>query len=170
MEEEKKTLVLESDEEVKEIEDLDAGLTEEDVKVVKEEVERKVKEQHVLNPEQQDLFQQILEAAKMPVRLDNKDFKLGENELDIRYLSKQNKEQMFFRQMTLQNVYLKQILTSLVDVSRLLMVVADFLGVKDIIGKTDEIIEKLEKENKIREQLKAQTGKTAKIKKDDNEA
>ena len=170
MEEEKKTLVPESDEEVKEIEDLDAGLTEEDVKVVKEEVERKVKEQHVLNPEQQELFQQILEAAKMPVRLDNKDFKLGENELDIRYLSKQNKEQMFFRQMTLQNVYLKQILTSLVDVSRLLMVVADFLGVKDIIGKTDEIIEKLEKENKIREQLKAQTGKTAKVKKEDNEA
>ena len=170
MEEEKKTLVPESDDEVKEIEDLDAGLTEEDVKVVKEEVERKVKEQHVLNPEQQELFQQILEAAKMPVRLDNKDFKLGENELDIRYLSKQNKEQMFFRQMTLQNVYLKQILTSLVDVSRLLMVVADFLGVKDIIGKTDEIIEKLEKENKIREQLKSQTGKTAKIKKDDNEA
>lgn len=158
MEKEEKVIAPES-EEVKEIEDLDAGLKPEDVETVKEEVERKVKEQHVLNPEQQELFQQVLEAAKMPVKMNNKDFKLGENELDIRYLAKQNKEQMFFRQLTLQNIYLKQVLTSLVDISRLLMVLADFFGVKDIIGKTDEVIDKLEKENKIREKLKLEKEK-----------
>ena len=153
MENKEKVIAPES-EKVVEIEDLDVGLTEKDVEAVKEEVGEKVREQHVLNPEQQKLFAEIMEAAKMPVKMDDGKFKLGENELDIRYLSKANKEQMFFRQFTLQNVYLKQILTSLVDVSRLLMVVADFLGVKDIIGKTDEVIDKLEKENKIREQIK----------------
>lgn len=149
-EENKKT---EETEEVVEIEDVDVGLKEEDVKVVKKENERKVKEQHVLNKEQQSIFEQIMVAAKMPVKLENKDFKLGENELDIRYLSKQNKEQMFFRELALLNIYAKECFTTLIDVTRLLMVIADKLGVPDIIKATDEVIEKVEKANKIKEKL-----------------
>lgn len=153
-ESEKKVVAPESEqEEVVEIEDLDAGLKKEDVQAVKNEVKKKVKETHVLSPEQQKLFKEILKAADMPVKLHDTDFKMGKNELDIRYLNKENREQMMFRQLTLQNIYLKQCLTSLVDISRLLMVLADFLGVKDIIAATDEVIEKTIKENKIKEQL-----------------
>ena len=141
-------------EEVVEIEDVDVGLKESDVQAIKKENERRVKEQHVLNKEQQKLFTRILKEAKMPVKLKDNEFKLGENELDIRNLSTANRTQMFFRQDTLQNIYLKQILTSLVDVTRLLMIIADKLGVEDIVGATDDIIEKTEKQNKIREKLK----------------
>ena len=69
-------------------------------------------------------------------------FEQGRNELDIRSLSKKNLTQMFFRNGVLDIVYLKQILTSLVDITRLLMVIADKLGVEDIIQATDDIIEK----------------------------
>ena len=152
-EEEKKTNQETSEEEEEEIADLDAGLKEEDIQGVKDAVSDKVKKNHVLNPGQQRIFEEILSAAKMPVKMDNKDFKLGENELDIRWLSKQNRDQIIFRMSVLENVYLKQILTSLIDISRLLMVIADKIGVEDIIGKTDEVIEKVEKEQQIRETL-----------------
>ena len=152
-EEEKKTNQETSEEEEEEIADLDAGLKEEDIQGVKDAVSDKVKKNHVLNPDQQRIFEEILSAAKMPVKMDNKDFKLGENELDIRWLSKQNRDQIIFRMSVLENVYLKQILTSLIDISRLLMVIADKIGVEDIIGKTDEVIEKVEKEQQIRETL-----------------
>ena len=146
-----------------ELPDADAGLVEGDVDVIKAENEKKVIAQHTLNPQQEDLFKQIMEEAKMPVKLSDGKFKLGENELDIRYLSKGNKEQMFFRELVLAIVYLKQILTSQIDTTRLLMIIADKLGIEDIVGKTDEVIEKIEKENKIRESLKSK-GKTEEIK------
>ena len=147
------------EEEVVEIEDVDAGITEEDVKAVKDLNEKKVVEQHVLNPQQQELFKQILVEAKMPVKLTDGKFELGENELDIRYLSKANKEQMFFREFALLAVYLKQILTSQIDTTRLLMVIADKLGVEDILEKTDEFIDKIDKANKIKETLKTKETK-----------
>ncbi len=140
-----------------EIEDVDVGIKEEDIDRIAKANEMKVKAAHVLNKEQQELYAKIVEEAKMPVKITDGTFQMGENELDIRYLSPRNRDQMMFRQGTLENIYLKQGLTSLIDITRLLMVLADFLGVKDIVGKTDEIIEKIEKENKIREQLKGQT-------------
>lgn len=137
-----------------EIEDVDIGLTEQDVEKVKEEVDKKVRESHVLNKEQQELFSQIMEEAKMPVKLTDGKFQMGENELDIRYLSKANKEQMMFRTGVLNNVYLKQVLTSLIDITRLLMVLADHLGIEEIVKATDDIIEKIEKQEKIKAKLK----------------
>lgn len=153
MEEKEKVVAPNSDEEVVEIEDVDLGLGEKDVQKVKAEVEKKVVENHVLNKEQQKIFSRIMDEAHMPVHFSDSKFKLGENELDIRDLSKKNKEQMTFRQSTLELVYLKQILTTLIDISRLLMVVADKLGVEDIIAATDVVIEKTMKANKINEKL-----------------
>ncbi len=152
--EEKKVVAPESEEKVVEIEDVDAGLKDSDVQAIKKENERRVKEQHVLNKDQQRIFTKILKEAKMPVKIKDEDFKLGENELDIRGLSSANRTQMLFRELTLENIYLKQCLTSLIDISRLLMVIADKLGVEDIVASTDDVIEKVEKKEKIKEQLK----------------
>ena len=152
------------EEEVVVVRDVDIGLTKKDVEKTKDEVKKKVTEQHELTPQQEDLFQQILKEAEMPVVHRDTDFKLGKNELDVRYLNKENKYQMLFRQLTLNNVYAKQCLTSLIDVTRLLMIIADKLGVEDIVKATDEVIEKIEKANKIKEQL-ARDKKIAKAKK-----
>lgn len=157
--EKEKVVAPESEEEVVEIEDVDAGITEKHVEKVKEEVEKKVKEQHVLNPEQQELFKKILEEAKMPVKMTDGKFQLGENELDIRYLSKSNKEQIIFRSLVLDNVYSKQILTSLVDITRLLMIICKKLGVDDIVAETDKVLEEIGHLEEVKKQLKEKENK-----------
>lgn len=158
-EENKVVVAPQSEEKVVEIEDVDVGLKDSDVQAIKKENERRVKEQHVLNKDQQRIFTKILKEAKMPVKIKDSDFKLGENELDIRGLSSANRTQMLFRQFTLMNVYLKQVLTSLIDETRLLMVIADKIGVEDIVASTDDVIEKVEKKEKLKEQLKKATQK-----------
>lgn len=157
--EKEKVVAPESEEEIVEIEDVDAGITEKHVEKVKEEVEKKVKEQHVLNPEQQELFKKILEEAKMPVKMTDGKFSLGENELDIRYLSKSNKEQIIFRSLVLDNVYSKQILTSLVDITRLLMIVCKKLGVDDIVAETDKVLEEIGHIEEVKKNLKEKENK-----------
>ena len=136
----------------------DLGLKEEQVEEVKKLVKSEVINEHSLNEKEGEIYTKILEEAQMPVTMKDEDFTLGANELDIRGLSKKNKEQMIFRQLTLCLVYLKQILTSSVDISRLIMVIAAKLGVEDIIKATDEVIEKVYEENeqlnKIKEQIK----------------
>lgn len=153
----KENLVVEEtteQEEHVEVEDLDAGLKKSDIEDVKAETRKKVIHDHVLNKEQQEIFKKMLKAADMPVRMTDAEFKLGKNELDIRGLSKSNQQQMIFRTQVLNNTYLKQLLTSLIDVTRLLMILCDKFGVEDIIGATDDIIEKVEKQRGIKKQLK----------------
>lgn len=138
----------------KEIPDVDLGLTEEDVKKVKKEVETKVKERHVLNKEQQKYMNEIFKAAEMPVKIKDDDFELGMNELDIRSLSASNRTQMFFRTLVTLNISARECMTTLIDVTRLLMIIADKLGVPDIVKATDDIIEKVDKQTKFKEKLK----------------
>lgn len=121
-------------------------ITEEDVEKVKEGIKEEVIKQNGIDEEQAKLYNEMLNEAQMPVEMKDEDFKLGVQELDIRGLSKKNKEQMFFRAMVISNVYCKQILTSLIDTTRLLMIIADKLGIEDIIGATDDILEKLQKQ------------------------
>jgi len=154
MEELKEKLTETESEEVVYIEDRDAGLVEKDVEDVKKLNEKKVTEQHVLNKEQQEIFSRMLDEAKMPVKMTDGKFALGENELDIRYLSKSNKEQMFFRQLTLLNVDNRQMMTTLIDITRLLMIVCDKLGVEDIVAATDEVLERVGRIEDVRKQLK----------------
>ena len=140
-------------------ENLENGIaikTEEDIEKVKEEIKQEVIAESTPKEKQNKLLEQILAEAAMPVTMNDDDFKLGESELDIRNLSKKNKEQMMFRQGVLNAVYLKQCLTSLIDVTRLLMVIADKLGVDDIVASTDEVIEKVTLKNKeLREGIAA---------------
>lgn len=116
--------------------------TEKDVEKVKEAIAEEVINHSGISKEESEAYNKILEAATMPVELLDSLFKLGDQELDIRKLCKKNKDQMFFRQQTLEIVYLKAISQSLVDVIRLLMIIADKLGVENIIQATDDIIEK----------------------------
>lgn len=146
--------VEELEEEVVEIEDVDLGLSEKHVEAIKKENEKRVVEQHVLNKEQQKVLAKVFKEAKMPVKLTDDKFTLGENELDIRKLSAANRTQMLFRSGALTNVYGRQILDTLVDILRILMVLADILGVEDLVAKTDEVTDKVEKQNKIKESLK----------------
>ena len=119
-------------------------------------VKKAIKQAHVdaskLDPKSQEIFNRMLEEAKLPVRIEDKDFQMGEQEVDVRHLSRANWRQMEFRQNTLDNIYLKQINMSLVDILRMLMVIADKLGVTDIVGATDEVIEKVEAKEKEKAQ------------------
>lgn len=92
----------------------------------------------------------------MPVEFLDKDFKLGNQELDIRKLSQRNFKQMIFRTLVLQNVYLKNLTTSLIDITRLLLIKLDHDGVEDIVGATDDIIEKIAEQNKVHDLKKKQ--------------
>lgn len=121
--------------------------SEEDIAELKEQIKDEVIAENAPNEKQNELFKKVLEEASMPVEMTDKDFKLGDNELDIRKLNKGNYKQMMFRQGVLQNVYLKQIMTSLVDIIRLLMVVCDKIGVEDIVDATDVVVEKVAEKN-----------------------
>lgn len=116
---------------------------------VKKEVKKSVINKHSITEEEQKVYDKALKEALMPVAIGDADFKLGANELDIRNLSNANKEQIQFRQGVLNVVYLRQLNSSLVDITRLLMIVLKKLGVEDVIGATDDLIEELkEKTNK----------------------
>ena len=92
----------------------------------------------------------------MPVEYLDKDFKLGDNELYIRSLSKRNYNQMIFRTLVLQNVYLKNVTSGLLDITRLLLVLLDKLGVEDIVKATDDIVDKINEQTELLKNLKKQ--------------
>lgn len=127
--------------------------SEEDIAKLKEQIKDEVVSENTPNDQQNELFKKVLEEATMPVELTDADFKLGDNELDIRKLSKKNLDQMFFRQGVLNAIYLKQCLTSIIDCTRLLMVIADKLGVDDIVQATDVVIEKVTAKNQQLQEL-----------------
>ena len=112
---------------------------------MKEDIKKGVIAESQATPEMEELYNEALKVADMPVAMKDEDFILGKQELDIRGLSKENQVQMMFRQFTLMIVYLKQIMTSVIDFTRLEMVIADKLGVEDLIQATDDILEKTKK-------------------------
>lgn len=119
-------------------------LTEEDVKKVAKAVKKAQLDATKLSPKNQELFERIMKEADMPIKMEDKDVVLGKQELDVRGLSRASYRQMEFRQLVLTNVYLKQVVMGQTDLLRLLMVIADKLGVEDIISATDEIQDKIE--------------------------
>lgn len=121
--------------------------TEEDLKDLKQQIKDEVIAENTPNEQQNELFKKVLEEASMPVEMTDEDFVLGESELDIRRLNSKNYKQMMFRQGVLNAIYLKQCMTSIIDCTRLLMVIADKLGVEDIVAATDVVIEKVTAKN-----------------------
>ena len=99
----------------------------------------------------------ILAAARMPVTLKDKDVQMGEREIDIRNLSPQNRDQLVFRMLELTNVNLKNTVDSLLDITRLLMIVLQKLGVEDIVKATDDLLMDLAKKEQLKKQALEKT-------------
>ena len=125
-------------------------LTEEDVEAVKKAVKKAQLNSTQLSPENQALFERMMKEADMPVVLLDKDMKLGKQELDVRMLDRKNWRQMEFRQLILQNIYLKQVVLGQTDLLRMLMVIADKLGVTDIVKATDDVQAKIEEQEEAK--------------------
>ena len=106
---------------------------------------QKLKESE-LTPEQVELTKEVLEISKEPVEMTDEDFKLSEGELDIRKLSKENREQLIFRGYALQLVYLRSLVQGQTDLMRMLMVLGDKLGVDNWQQALEEVILKSQKE------------------------
>ena len=113
---------------------------------IKENIRAKAKEQALeetsLTEEQIKEWEKIVAEAKMPVELNDDDFKCGEGEVDIRNLNDKNASQMMFRVGMLNVVYLRNISQSLIDIQRLLMVLLTKDGdinVKQMLTKLDEL-------------------------------
>lgn len=99
-----------------------------------------------LTEEQVELTKEVLEISKEPVEMTDDDFKLSEGELDIRKLSKENREQLIFRGYALQLVYLRSLVQGQTDLMRMLMVLGDKLGVDNWQQALEEVILKSQKE------------------------
>lgn len=130
-----------------EVLDTPIELNEENVQKVKDAIADEVRAEAGIPDEQSDLFKQMCEEAMMPVEFLDKDFTLGQNELDIRSLNKKNKEQMLFRTLVLQSVELKNVRSILLDIMRLLLVFLDKYGIEDIVKATDDIVAKLSEQH-----------------------
>lgn len=128
----------------------EVNLTEEDVQAVKKAIKKAQLNSTQLSPENQALFEKMMKEADMPIVLQDKDMKLGKQELDVRLLDRKNWRQMEFRQLILQNVYLKQVVMGNTDLLRMLMVIADKLGVTDIVKATDDVQAKIEEQEEAK--------------------
>ena len=129
-------------------------LTEQDIKKVQKAIKKAQLDATQLTPKGQEMYEKMLKEADMPIRLEDKDIVLGKQELDVRHLSRASYRQMEFRQLVLSNVYLKQNNQTLTDILRLLMVIADKMGVEDIITATDDIIDKITESEKKKQKAK----------------
>lgn len=126
-------------------------LTDEHAKAVKEKIvadkKKKAMDELTLDENQQKNFEDILKEAKMPIELKDGDFQLGEKELDIRSLKDENKLQMIFRTLVLNNVYLKQMTQMLLDVTRLMYAMLKAMGVSgdNLVDAVDLTMYEIEK-------------------------
>lgn len=131
-------------------------LSPENIQKVKDQIAKEIQDEHGLSDDEAETFKKLCEEADMPVEYLDKDFKLGNQELDIRKLSKKNFEQMLFRTQVQQIVWTKNVHNTLLDVIRLLFVLLDKLGVENIITSTDEVEAKIAEQTELLKKLKEQ--------------
>ena len=125
-----------------------------DLTVDKAEEERTPEEKALdLTPEQEEALLKSMEEAKMPIEFTDGKFKLGERELDIRNLSRKNKEQLLFRMMVHEVSYQRSIHQDLIDVMKLVMLILKHFGVEDIVKETEKL--EMELLEKVKNQTKA---------------
>ena len=121
-------------------------ITKENVEQFRGARKKRKLEENQLTEEQVELTKEVLEIAKEPVEMTDEDFTLSEGELDIRKLSKENREQLIFRGYALQLVYLRSLVQGQTDLMRMLMVLGDKLGVDNWQQALEEVILKSQKE------------------------
>ena len=113
------------------------------VKRVKDQAKQVAIEENKISEEETKILEEAFAQAKMPVEMTDEDFKCGEYELDIRKLSPENRQQMIFRALTLNVVYLRQTSQNQIDIMRLLMLVLKKLGVEDVEKDLASLMEEL---------------------------
>lgn len=121
-------------------------ITKENVEQFRGARKKKKLQESQLTEEQVELTKEVLEISKEPVEMTDEDFTLSEGELDIRKLSKENREQLIFRGYALQLVYLRSLVQGQTDLMRMLMVLGDKLGVDNWQQALEEVILKSQKE------------------------
>ena len=122
------------------------GLTKEEKTRGKEKVKEMATKDLTVSPEEMKKIEEMMTIAKMPIELKDKDIKLGEGEVDIRQLSDANFKQMIFRLFVLNNVYIRDLCTSLIDTMRLIMLSLKQQGVENITQAIDDLMTDLSKE------------------------
>lgn len=116
-----------------------------------------------LTEEEKKLLEEAQKEMDAPIALVDKEFIMAKKEIDIRKLSKTNKDQVTFRLLCQQVAYLRAVNQSMVDLTKLLMLVLKKLGVEDIIEATDILDDQIKAELTKKEARDAKKGeKTAK--------
>lgn len=119
------------------------GLSKEEKAKAKEQLRQQALKESGVSEEDAKKITDLFDLAQMPITLKDKDIKLGKGEVDFRKLSDENKWQMIFRYLTLNNLYLKDIRDSFIDVLKLIMIQLGKQGVSNITKAIEELEEKL---------------------------
>ncbi len=119
------------------------GLTTEEKKELKAKAKQTAMEELGVSEEEMDKIQDMLKLAQMPIELKDGDVKMGKGEVDVRKLNDQNFRQMVWRLLILNNLYTKDISSSLIDIMKLIMLILKRLGCEDIIAATDDLDKEL---------------------------
>lgn len=112
----------------------------------KEEKKEKFLGEATPNEDEKELAKKIFEEARMPLELKDDEVKCGEGEIDIRGLSRKNRDQMIYRVLMLNLVYLRQMCQNQTDLFRLQAAELRALGVKNITSAIEEAIAQMAKE------------------------
>lgn len=112
----------------------------------KEEKKEKFLGEATPNEDEKELARKIFEEARMPLELKDDEVKCGEGEIDIRGLSRKNRDQMIYRVLMLNLVYLRQLCQNQTDLFRLQAAELRALGVKNITSAIEEAIAQMAKE------------------------
>ncbi len=119
------------------------------VQAIKDENKKQAVDRISMTEEEAEINRECLEAASMPNELTDEDFKLGNQELDIRGLSKENKEQIFFRLLATQMSQTRQLTQIVIDMERLIMLLLGTRGIqaKEIGVRINKLIDELTQES-----------------------
>ena len=113
----------------------------------KEELVEKAAENLKPTDEEQKLIDEAIREVNGPIVLKDDKVVLGQQEVDIRKLSKANKDQITFRLLSQQLAYAKFDSQTLTDIMRLLMVIIKILKPGcNISDEIDDAMNQLSKE------------------------
>lgn len=127
------------------------GLTKQQKSQAKDKMKEMAMQDNSVSPEEMKKLEEMMKIAKMPIELKDSDIQMGEGEVDVRKLSEESYKQLIFRLFTLNNVYVRDLCTSLIDVMRLMMILLEKLGIDDVPTAMDQLMDKLSKQMKSKQ-------------------
>ena len=115
-------------------------LQEKHIDQFKQEKKEKVLKETQLDENEKKILDKIYEEAKRPVVLQDGEVQCGPNEIDIRELSRSNKDQMEYRVQVMNMVYLRRMNDTLNDVANLIMTLLHKLGVENLAKEMEDAL------------------------------